>query len=84
MSRELSDGINVRRHPPKTPVEAPSAPVPPSPPLPSAGFAAPAPLPEAHSLADIRAWAKENGHEVSDRGRLPNAVMQAYNEAHQG
>ena len=29
-------------------------------------------------LAAVRAWAKENGHQVSDRGRLPKAVLDAY------
>ena len=31
------------------------------------------------TLDAIRAWAKENGHEVSDRGRIPRAVVDAYN-----
>jgi hypothetical protein len=29
-------------------------------------------------LATVRAWAKANGHQVSDRGRLPKAVLDAY------
>lgn len=29
-------------------------------------------------LAAVRAWAKENGHQVSDRGRLPKTVLDAY------
>jgi hypothetical protein len=33
-------------------------------------------------LAAIRAWAKDNGHEVSDRGRIPATVIEAYDEAH--
>ena len=32
----------------------------------------------ALDLAAVRAWAKENGHQVSDRGRLPKAVLDAY------
>lgn len=32
--------------------------------------------------AAIRAWARENGYELSDRGRVPNAVMEAYEAAH--
>jgi hypothetical protein len=28
--------------------------------------------------AKIRAWAKENGHEVSDRGRIHQSVQDAY------
>ena len=32
--------------------------------------------------ARIRAWAKENGHEVSDRGRIHQSVKDAYYAAH--
>ncbi|GHA96064.1 histone-like nucleoid-structuring protein Lsr2 [Streptomyces termitum] len=31
--------------------------------------------------AKMRAWAKENGHEVNDRGRIPAHVKAAYEEA---
>lgn len=30
----------------------------------------------------IREWAKENGHKVSERGRIPTAVQEAYRAAH--
>lgn len=30
----------------------------------------------------IRNWARENGHEVSDRGRIAQNVVEAYNAAH--
>jgi Lsr2 len=30
----------------------------------------------------IREWARRNGHAVSDRGRIPASVVQAYEEAH--
>jgi len=33
-------------------------------------------------LTDVRAWARENGHTVSDRGRVSSAVMSAYEAAH--
>lgn len=33
-------------------------------------------------LAAVREWARANGHEVSDRGRLPGSVMEAYTAAH--
>lgn len=33
-------------------------------------------------LAPVRAWAKENGHSVSERGRVPAAVLEAYDAAH--
>ena len=29
----------------------------------------------------IREWAKQNGHDVSDRGRIPAAVIEAYETA---
>ena len=30
----------------------------------------------------IRTWARENGHEVSERGRIPTSVVEAYDSAH--
>lgn len=30
----------------------------------------------------IRDWARRNGHQVSDRGRIPSAVLEAFNAAH--
>lgn len=30
----------------------------------------------------IRAWARENGHSVNDRGRISEVVRKAYAEAH--
>ena len=35
-----------------------------------------------NSTATVRAWAAENGHEVSSRGRIPAAVNEAYDLAH--
>ncbi|MFJ5230724.1 Lsr2 family protein [Kitasatospora sp. NPDC088391] len=32
--------------------------------------------------AKIRNWAKENGHPVNDRGRVPSNVREAYERAH--
>ena len=32
----------------------------------------------------IREWAKANGHEVSDRGRIPTEVAEAYDAAPEG
>ncbi len=29
-------------------------------------------------VPDIREWARANGHEISDRGRIPVAVVEAY------
>lgn len=33
-------------------------------------------------LDAIRAWAREQGHKVSDYGRIPFAIVEAYNQAH--
>jgi len=33
-------------------------------------------------VAQIREWAKANGREVSDRGRIPKNVLEAYETAH--
>lgn len=30
----------------------------------------------------IRQWAKDNGHEVSERGRISKAIVEAYEAAH--
>ncbi len=34
------------------------------------------------NAAEVRAWARENGYEVSSRGRVPAEVLQAYAAAH--
>lgn len=34
------------------------------------------------SAAEVRAWAKENGYTVPDRGRIPADVRSAYDAAH--
>ncbi|MFI7582047.1 Lsr2 dimerization domain-containing protein [Kocuria kalidii] len=36
----------------------------------------------AGETAGIRAWAKENGHQVSDRGRIHQSVKDTYYAAH--
>lgn len=33
-------------------------------------------------LAAVRAWANDNGMPVSDRGRVPSSVLEAYDAAH--
>jgi hypothetical protein len=38
---------------------------------------------QVSNAAHIRAWAKDNGMEVPDRGRIPADVKDAYNQAHQ-
>lgn len=32
-------------------------------------------------LSDVRTWARDNGHEVSSRGRIAQSVIDAYNAA---
>jgi len=34
------------------------------------------------NAADVRSWARENGYDVSSRGRVPADVLQAYAAAH--
>lgn len=34
------------------------------------------------NTAEIRQWAKDNGHAVSERGRIPGVVIEAYERAH--
>src|SRR4051812_20712972 len=43
-------------------------------------------LPAAHvsaSLGTVRAWARANGYDVGERGRLPAEVTDAFKRAHQ-
>jgi hypothetical protein len=35
-----------------------------------------------HDLGDVRAWARDNGFTVSDRGRVSSEVLTAYDAAH--
>ncbi len=37
---------------------------------------------DREQAAAIRDWARKNGHAVSDRGRIPASVVQAYEDAH--
>ncbi len=34
------------------------------------------------NTAEIRQWAKDHGHAVSERGRIPGVVIEAYERAH--
>ncbi len=36
----------------------------------------------SQDTAKIRAWAKDNGYDVNDRGRVPGTVREAYEQAH--
>jgi len=42
------------------------------------------PAAERHDLSELRAWARENGFQVSDRGRVSTEVRSAYEAAHAG
>lgn len=42
---------------------------------------APRPVGGNPDTAKVRAWAKENGLEVNDRGRVPSAVREEYEKA---
>ena len=33
-------------------------------------------------LTEVRSWAREQGYEVSDRGRVSAQILQAYEDAH--
>src|SRR5690348_13409737 len=33
-------------------------------------------------LADVREWARQNGHKVSERGRISAEIQAAYDKAH--
>ena len=48
----------------------------------AAGESAPSARADREATAAIRTWARENGHEVSERGRIPKAVVEAYQSAH--
>jgi hypothetical protein len=37
---------------------------------------------ERTDLTAVRAWARENGFEISDRGRVSSQVLEAYKGAH--
>jgi len=32
--------------------------------------------------AEIRAWARDNGHKVNERGRIPGDIVAAYEKSH--
>jgi hypothetical protein len=37
---------------------------------------------EGLDLVQVRSWARDNGFEISDRGRVSSQVLQAYRDAH--
>ena len=38
---------------------------------------------DRENTAAIREWARQNGHQVSERGRIPNSVREAYQQRDQ-
>src|SRR4051794_6333983 len=36
----------------------------------------------ANDTGDVRSWARENGFSISERGRIPSSVLDAYHAAH--
>jgi len=36
----------------------------------------------SNRLQDVREWARTNGHNVSDRGRISKAIQDAFDQAH--
>lgn len=36
----------------------------------------------SNGTGDVRSWARENGFQVSERGRIPTNVIEAYQAAH--
>lgn len=38
--------------------------------------------PRRTDLDAVRVWARENGHKVSDRGRVPLSILAEYDSAH--
>lgn len=49
---------------------------------PKRGGAKKAAATDGPSPKEIRAWAVENGHDVPERGRVPESIRQAYDAAH--
>ncbi|WP_460772286.1 histone-like nucleoid-structuring protein Lsr2 [Microbacterium sp. GXF7504] len=43
--------------------------------------AASKPASNGHDLTAVREWARKNGHTVSDRGRIPASILEAYDAA---
>jgi hypothetical protein len=37
---------------------------------------------DREQTAAIRAWARSNGHKIGDKGRIPAAIVTAYNQLH--
>ncbi|WP_402468241.1 histone-like nucleoid-structuring protein Lsr2 [Isoptericola aurantiacus] len=37
---------------------------------------------DREQLQKIREWARDNGHKVNDRGRIPTRVLEAFEAAH--
>ena len=49
-------------------------------PRPTRAGDSPPPLTDRTQTAAIRAWARQHGHKIAGRGRIPSAVRQAYRD----
>jgi hypothetical protein len=47
-----------------------------------AAAAAGRPSARKSDIAEVREWARQQGHKVNDRGRIPATIMEAYEKAH--
>jgi hypothetical protein len=36
----------------------------------------------SNGTGDVRSWARDNGYQVSERGRIPGNIVEAYRSAH--
>jgi hypothetical protein len=36
----------------------------------------------SNGTGEVRSWARENGYQISERGRIPGSVIEAYRSAH--
>jgi hypothetical protein len=45
---------------------------------------APAPVANREQTRAIREWARKNGFDLADRGRIPSHVLEAFEKAHSG
>lgn len=85
LSQALAPFLDAGREPEDEPVASASQPVRAS--QPAQSVRPPQPrqsttLTDAKGMQHIRLWARENGFTVSERGRIPYSVMDAYTKAH--
>lgn len=69
----IANARRVNRTPGRAPSSSPSA---------AARPRSTATRPDREQTAAMREWARQNGHKVGDKGRIPAAIVEAYNAAH--